>query len=53
MLSINYVLVSFDGDYAVLVDEKNNENKVAIALLPDGIRVGSKILFENFEYSLV
>lgn len=53
MIPINYVVISFDGDYAILRDDNNNENRVAIALLPEGIRVGTKLLFEFFEYSIV
>lgn len=53
MIPINYVVISFDGDYVILKDENNNENKVAIALLPDGIRVGTYLLYEDFEYSII
>ena len=53
MIPVNYVVISFDGDYAILRDDNNNENRVAIALLPEGIRVGTKLLFECFEYSIV
>lgn len=53
MIPINYIVISFDGDYVILKDENNNENKVAIALLPDGITVGSKLIFENFEYTVI
>lgn len=52
MITVHYIVHSFDGDYALLMDENNNENRVAIALLPEGIRTGSRIKFENFEYTI-
>ncbi|MEG1254779.1 DUF3006 domain-containing protein [Clostridium sp.] len=53
MLTVNYVVVSFNGDYAVLKDDNNNENNVALALLPIEIKEGTHILFENFEYTII
>ena len=53
METIHYILTAFDGDYAVLtpVSPANAvENRVAIALLPETVRVGSKIRLELFEY---
>ena len=35
------------GDYAVLVSERG-----ALALLPDGIREGTVLICENFEYRI-
>lgn len=52
MLTINYQVVTIDGDYAILKDENNNNISIARALLPLEIREGSKLLFENFEYSI-
>ena len=51
-----YVVVSIDGDYANLrrTDIQSDELKlVARALLPDGIRVGSKLKYELFQYELI
>lgn len=55
MLTINYEVISIDGDYAILKDEDENNNTISIAraLLPLEIREGSKLLFENFEYSII
>ena len=38
------------GDYAVLVSERGTRTEVALALLPDGIREGTVLICENFEY---
>lgn len=52
MIPVNYTIIAFDGDYAILKDNNNIENKVAIGLLPDGIRVGTELLFHFFEYTI-
>ena len=55
-LNCDYEVVSIDGDYAHLqrLDEPQEELKlVARALLPDGIREGSKLHYEMLEYTLV
>lgn len=52
----DYVVVSIDGDYANLrrTDGEGEELKlVARALLPDGIREGSRLHYEWMEYTLV
>lgn len=41
-----------DGDYAVLVSDCGEESRTALALLPDGIREGMCLVFENFEYKI-
>ena len=40
------------GDYAVLVNESGGTSEVALALLPDGVRDGMVLIFENFEYRI-
>ena len=40
------------GDYAVLENESGGTTEVALALLPDGIREGMVLIFENFEYRI-
>ena len=53
MKTIMYIVTTIDGDYAVLKDKNDNENAVALALLPEGIKVGSTLLWAHFEYSLI
>ena len=49
----DYVLDRIDGEYACLKDiENGNEIFIALALLPIGADVGSKIHFEMLEYTL-
>ena len=40
------------GDYAVLENESGGTTEAARALLPDGIREGMVLIFENFEYRI-
>ena len=42
-----------DGDYAVLVSDSGEESRTALALLPDGITEGTRLVFENFEYHIL
>lgn len=55
MNTIFYIVAAIDGDYAHLqrVDEPTEEPKlVARALLPEGIREGSRLKYEMFTYEL-
>lgn len=48
-----YILSRIDGEYAYLKDtESENEIFIALALLPAGADIGSKIKCEMFEYTL-
>ncbi len=49
----DYILTKIEGEYAYLTDiETKNEIFIALALLPLGADLGSKIHFEMFEYTL-
>lgn len=49
----DYILDRIEGEYAYLKDVQNgNEIFIALALLPIGADVGSKIHFEMLEYTL-
>ena len=45
-------VVELAGDYAVLESESGTRTEVAIALLPEGIREGTILICENFEYRI-
>ena len=49
----DYTLIRIEGEYAYLADEQGEEVFIALALLPLGADVGSKLHFEMFEYTLV
>ncbi len=47
-----YTVNTINGDYAYMTSDSGVENQVAMFLLPDGTDVGSRLLFENFEWTL-
>ena len=50
----DYILSKIEGEYAYLKDiESDNEIFIALALLPQGADIGSKIHCEMFEYTLI
>lgn len=56
MIEKDYVVVKIDGEYAVLQEiDKGVESELFIALylLPLGVNIGSKLHYENFEYTLI
>ena len=56
METIRYRVARIQGDYAVLVpegDPEAPENPVALALLPDGVGEGSRLLWQDLEYTLL
>ena len=53
MEPIYYTVDSIDGDYAYMISDSGMENQVAMFLLPEGTDVGSRLVRENFEWSLL
>ncbi len=54
METIYYIVSKIEGEYAYLKDIKTgNEVFIAMALLPFGTDVGSKLCYELFEYTLM
>jgi len=49
----DYVVTKIEGEYAILKDEKGDELFIAMALLPPGVDVGTKLHYEMLEYSIV
>lgn len=53
MEPMKYTVRSINGDYADLVSDTGVENHVAMFLLPEGTDVGSRLLFEDFQWTLL
>ena len=53
MEPVYYTVNRINGDYAYMISDAGVENQVAMFLLPDGVTVGSRLLFENFEWTLL
>ncbi len=53
MEPVYYTVNSIDGDYAYMTSDNGVENQVAMSLLPEGTTVGSRLVREFFEWSIV
>lgn len=56
MEEIKYTLVKIEGEYAYLRKDgasPDDDLFIAMALLPLGIDVGSRLAYENFEFSII
>ena len=42
-----------NGDYAILEDENKEQISIARALLPMEIDEGTRLLFKNFQYTII
>ena len=50
----DYIVAKIEGDYATLKNtETSDEVFIALALLPLGVDVGTKLVCEYFEYRIV
>lgn len=49
----DYTVTRIEGEYAYLTDESGEEVFIALALLPMGTTLGSRLHFEMFEYTLI
>ena len=47
-----YVISRIEGEYAYLSDG-NEELFIAMALLPFGVDIGTKLKYENFEFEII
>ena len=49
----DYEVIKIEGEYATLRDtESGAELFIALALLPEGVDIGTGIHYEMFEYSI-
>lgn len=50
----DYVVTRVEGEYAILKNEEDGcELFIALALLPIGTDLGTRLHYENFEYSIL
>ena len=50
----DYTVSRIEGEYAWLRDDaSDNEIYIALALLPEGTDLGSRLHYEMFEYTLI
>ena len=48
-----YKITKIEGEYAYLSDEGGEELFIAMALLPFGVDIGSRLSYENLEFSIL
>ena len=49
-----YKVSKIEGEYAILIDEKTGDDLfIALALLPEGTDLSSKLLWKDFEYTII
>lgn len=50
----DYVVVKIEGEYATLRDKETKEDLfIALALLPPGTDIGTKLHYELLEYTII
>ena len=48
-----YIVTKIEGEYAIITEEESREELfIAMALLPLGIDIGTRLRFENMEFSV-
>ena len=48
-----FTLYKIDGEYAVLKSENGEELFIAMALLPDGVDIGSRLSYDFPDFTLL
>lgn len=52
----DYTVIKIEGEYAYLRDDKSPSAEplfIALALLPEGTDIGTRLHYEVFEYSII
>lgn len=49
----NYTVIKIEGEYATLRDEEGEELFFALALLPQGVDIGSRLRYDFPEFELL
>lgn len=48
-----YIISKIEGEYATITEEQSREELfIAMALLPLGVDIGTRLRFENMEFSI-
>ena len=50
----DYTVIKIEGEYATLREKETGEELfIAMALLPNGVDIGTKLHFEMLEYTII
>ena len=50
---MNYTVIKIEGEYATLKNDEGEELFIAMALLPLGVDIGTKLHYEFPEFTIV
>ena len=56
MFEKDYIVIKIEGEYATIREIDKGEDTdifIALYLLPLGVTIGTKLHFENFEYTII
>ena len=48
-----YTVLKIEGEYATLIDDKGDDLFIAMALLPLGVDIGTKLLYDFPEFTVI
>ncbi len=49
-----YILTKIDGEYAIITDEASGEELfIAMALLPLGVDIGTRLKYEDLTFEII
>ena len=49
----DYTVQKIEGEYATLISTEGEELFIAMALLPEGVDIGTRLHYEALEYTIV
>ena len=52
-MQLYYTVKQINGDYAQLLSDQGVEHSLTMFLLPEGTGVGSRLLFQDFTWTLL
>ena len=50
---MKYTVTKIDGEYATIKNEEGEELFIAMALLPIGVDIGTKLLYEFPDFTII
>lgn len=48
-----YTVSKIEGEYAYIVDDEGAELFIAMALLPEGVDIGTRLKYEMLSYEII
>lgn len=48
-----YTVSKIEGEYAYIIDDEGTELFIAMALLPEGVDIGTRLKYEMLSYEII